>query len=204
MPRFIITLLLSSFILHSPFLIQHLHAASVQLPQTGQKACYDASGATINCAGTGQDGDKQVGTAWPSPRFTDKGNGTVTDNLTGLIWLKNANCFGSQTWASAMSSAAGLKSGSCGLTDGSVAGQWVLPNRKELLSLVDWSNSDPALPSGHPFTAVQSGTYSGYYWSSTTSSGGTDSAWFVLMSMGYMHNYYKTTSWYVWPVRIGQ
>ena len=36
------------------------------------------------------------GVAWPNPRFTDNGNGTVTDNLTGLIWLKNANCFGKE------------------------------------------------------------------------------------------------------------
>ena len=38
----------------------------------------------------------QKGVAWPNPRFTDNGNGTVTDNLTGLIWLKNANCFGTK------------------------------------------------------------------------------------------------------------
>ena len=30
----------------------------------------------------------------PSPRFTDNNDGTVTDNLTGLVWLKNANLFG--------------------------------------------------------------------------------------------------------------
>jgi hypothetical protein len=33
-----------------------------------------------------------TGVAWPNPRFTDNSDGTVTDNLTGLIWLKNANC----------------------------------------------------------------------------------------------------------------
>ncbi len=29
---------------------------------------------------------------WPDPSFTDRGDGTVKDNLTGLIWLKDANC----------------------------------------------------------------------------------------------------------------
>ncbi len=32
------------------------------------------------------------GIAWPAPRFTDNMNGTVVDNLTGLVWLKNADC----------------------------------------------------------------------------------------------------------------
>ncbi len=32
---------------------------------------------------TGDDGDLEKGVAWPDTRFTDNGNGTVTDNLTG-------------------------------------------------------------------------------------------------------------------------
>src|SRR5512139_3706494 len=72
-----------------PFVSQ---AATIQLPRTGQTACYDARGVVIACANTGQDGDKQAGIAWPSPRFTDNKDGTVSDNLTGLIWLKDANC----------------------------------------------------------------------------------------------------------------
>ena len=78
-------------------------ALPARVPKTGQTQCYDAS-AAIDCAGTGQDGAFQKGVAWPNPRFTDNSNGTVTDNLTGLIWLKNANCFGSnRLWATALS-----------------------------------------------------------------------------------------------------
>ena len=61
-------------------------------------------------------------------RFTDNGNGTVTDNHSGLIWLKNANCFDRQDWSTAMTLARRLSSGDCGLRDGSGAGQWRLPN----------------------------------------------------------------------------
>lgn len=68
-------------------------------------------------------------------RFTDNGNGTVTDSITGLIWLKNANCFNLQVWNAALSLANGLANGTCSLTDGSTAGQWRLPNRSELQSL---------------------------------------------------------------------
>jgi hypothetical protein len=72
----------------------------------GQTTCWDPADTTIpittvTCAGTGQDGDYQAGTPLPSPRFAVNGDGTVTDNLTGLIWLQNANCFLSRTWAQA-------------------------------------------------------------------------------------------------------
>ena len=60
---------------------------------------------------TKDDGALQKGVAWPIPRFTDNINGTVTDNLTRLIWMKNANAFGTKTWADALTTANGLKSG---------------------------------------------------------------------------------------------
>ena len=66
------------------------------VPKTGQTISYEP----------GDDGYYQKGVAWPNPRFTDNGDGTVTDNLTGLIWLKNANCFGTRTWATALSDTA--------------------------------------------------------------------------------------------------
>ena len=43
---------------------------------------------------SGEDGELQMGVEWPVPRFTDNEDGTVTDNLTGLVWLKNAIRFG--------------------------------------------------------------------------------------------------------------
>ena len=65
-------------------------------------------------------------------RFTDNGDGTVKDERTGLIWLKNANCYGTQAWTTAMASAAGLNSGECGLTDDSAEGAWHLATKDEL------------------------------------------------------------------------
>jgi hypothetical protein len=148
---------------------------------------------------TGDDGDHQSGVSFPSPRFTDNGDGTVTDNLTGLTWLKDANCFGARTWDLALSDCNGLADGSCSLSDGSQAGDWRLPNYKELFSLVDAQNFNPALPSGHPFTNVQSA----YYWSSTTDSSGTYDAWAVYMVFGYVGVDNKGFPLYAWPVRGG-
>ena len=76
----------------------------------------------------------------------------MTDNLTGLIWLEDANCFGARTWTNALSDANGLADPACGLTDGSVATDWRLPHLRELSSLSDFAESSPALPSGHPFS----------------------------------------------------
>ena len=49
----------------------------------------------------GDDGDLQMGTTWPDPRFFDNYDGTVTDNLTGLIWTQNASLY-DDNWGNAL------------------------------------------------------------------------------------------------------
>jgi len=165
-------------------------------------APVEKTGQTTSYA-TGDDGDLQKGVAWPNPRFTDNKDGTVTDNLTGLIWLKNASCFGAKPWATALSDCNGLANGQCGLTDGSVAGDWRLPNVRELHSLIDYSQEDPAITSGHPFTNVWYGEPSSLYWSSSTDAGEAGTAWGVYLGGGGVDDPGKTDSGHVWPVRSG-
>ncbi|MEI8140975.1 MAG: DUF1566 domain-containing protein [bacterium] len=160
------------------------------VPKTGQTISYVA----------GDDGDLEKGVVLPSPRFTDNGDGTVTDNLTGLIWLKNANFkAGSRTWATALTDCATLNSGEGGLTDASVEGDWRLPNVKELESLIDFGSYNPPLPVGHPFTGVQGGTY----WSSSTRKDDTTGAWIVYLNSGNVAYTSKAGVSFVWPVRGG-
>jgi len=164
---------------------------------TGQNVCYNAAGSIISCTGTGQDGEYQLG-ATASPRFTDNTDGTVTDNISGLVWLKNANCYGTQNWTTSLNSANTLASGSCGLTDSSAAGDWRLPNVRELASLVDYqTNPAPTLPTGHPFTGVVSSRY----WSSTSYVLSPSLAWYVDFGLGNFSANDKTNGRYVWPVR---
>jgi len=171
------------------------------VPQTGQILCYDTDGGSpIECTGTGQDGEYQKGVVAPTPRLTDNGNGTITDNLTGLIWLKNANCFSAVIWDQALSNCNGLQNGSCGLTDGSSAGDWRLPNYKELFSLVDIANYEPPLPTGHSFTNVVT---TDYWTSSTGVFNDANSAFQVNMRYGYTSFSEKIYYNYVWPVRGG-
>lgn len=183
--------------INSDWVLADDDCAPAPVARTGQTTCYDVDGSVIDCEGTGQDGDLQRGLPWPNPRFTDNGDGTVTDNLTQLIWLKDAYCSGTGTWTQALTDCNALAHGSCELSDDSSAGDWRLPNVKELQSMIDYSQLNPALPSGHPFTNVQSD----YYWSSNTYAGYTDSAWVMYMYYGYVSSYIKTDSYSVWPVR---
>ena len=171
--------------------------------KTGQTEIYDPV----------DDGAFQRGIVIPSSvRFTDNGDGTVTDNLTGLMWLKDANCMethysstwssGLATWQEALDIVSGINDGTyaecgAGYTD------WHLPNRKELHSLTDFSQSNPALPSGHPFENVELGPSGWQYLSSTTYSNSADEFWGLNMATGTMYGISKTgtnTNW-IWPVR---
>jgi len=126
-----------------------------KLPKTGQKCLtYDWA--------HGSDGELQLGMAWPDPRFTDNGDGTVTDNMTDLVWTKNSNIFGFQSWYEALADCENF------------IGGWRLPNRNELLSLIDINYENPydpnfvwhgALPHDNPFTNPTGG----YHWTSSIS-----------------------------------
>src|SRR5262245_15301660 len=66
-----------------------------------------------------------------SKRYNDCGNGTVTDSVTGVIWLKQWNCLPSANFETARKAVAGLKNGDCMLSDGSAPGDWRLPTQME-------------------------------------------------------------------------
>ncbi len=117
----------------------------------------------------------------------------VLDKETGLVWARNANLFGEKSWHIAQSDC-------CNVIIGGRKG-WRIPTIDELTSLVDTTQSAPALPSGHPFINVQSDGY----WSGTSNVNDTDRGWSVLMNTGFATEYgVKTGLNYVWPVRGGE
>jgi uncharacterized protein DUF1566/Big-like domain-containing protein len=122
---------------------------NTRLPDTGQTGDYTAT--------TGEDSDYSIN----PPSYTDNGNGTVTDNITGLIWQKSddtiyRNWFEAETYCN-------------DLTLGEVS-DWRLPLIKENVSIVDKSSYNPARNS------IFSGNTASEFWSSTDYVGEADSA----------------------------
>ncbi len=191
------------------FSISPAKAGTVQLPKTGQTICYDSSGNVIACSNPaypGEDGELQMGIAWPSPRFTANGDATLTDNLTTLIWSPDGStptdgglCTGgATTWQGALNYVACLNTNNyLGHSD------WRLPNVNELESIVNDGQSNVATwLNGQGFSNVQWN----YYWSSTSYASNPSCAWSVFMYDGDVlaFNVAKSYSYYVWPVRGGQ
>lgn len=160
------------------------------------------------------------------------GNGTVTDNRTGLVWLANADCFGQLSWFEAMAIVAGLgdlpahacagmepEECDCSLSDHSSPGDWRLPSMAEWKAmLVSGSDSDvcgAAIPND-----VGNGCWteecaaetmcsfhavqSSWYWSSSSYVSDPAYAWLSDLGSGLVYMQARESDAHVWPVRGGQ
>lgn len=169
-----------------------------------KSTCYDWRGAIVPCEYKRPYAELLIDKSIPEPRFIDNKNGSVTDRLTGLIWLKNTKCFGMMDWKDAQLAAKSLKDGDCGpdpalmLSDGSSAGDWRLPVMGELCTLIDYRKRNPALPDGHMFSDFPSG----YFWSATTLNNNPGMAWIVYFESGTTcYDDIKYHAGHIWPVR---
>ncbi|HFB66947.1 MAG TPA: DUF1566 domain-containing protein [Aeromonadales bacterium] len=118
----------------------------------------------------------------PDSRFTINGD-TVTDNLTGLIWMRcsvgkswdGSTCTGTATlvnWKTALETAENFVFAG--------ADNWRLPNIKELTSIMEFSCSAPALNEN-----IFPGNTASIYYSSSYQDPGSVRA--VLLETGEMH-----------------
>ena len=144
------TTLLSRFAEHAYFASssgedENDAAPDYAVVDTGQAACYDGQGEMTPwpVAGEsfyGQDAQHSGN----SPDYTDNGDGTVTDNVTGLMWQQSPDTDGDgdidaddkMTYDQAVAGAGALALG--GHSD------WRLPTIKELYSLIVFSGRDPS------------------------------------------------------------
>ncbi|MDQ7787936.1 MAG: DUF1566 domain-containing protein [Thermodesulfovibrionales bacterium] len=148
---------------------------------------------------------------WPdNPRFAVCDNGTtdtdwddmVLDKETGLVWQRNL-------WITEPAMALSPRIESCEVQGYRKAqglpGRpgWRLPTLQELLSLVDPSRHDPALPDGHPFVNLRWGDYPYVeYWTSSPSAYGAGIS-VVEFKYGYRGYASEDEAHYSWCVRGG-
>lgn len=149
----------------------------ITLYKTGQDRCYDTTGVsddTVDCTGTGQDGELQIGVEWPDPRFVENGDETVTDRLTGLTW--QASSVVNQTWQDGLDYA--NESTASGYDD------WRVPNINEMATLANMGiTSHASWLTQNGFNSFQ--TYNTNFWTSTTYSASASSAYIVEMDTSY-------------------
>lgn len=122
-------------------------------------------------------------------RFVEHGNGTITDLLTGLMWQKTPSTV-AKTWEDALVYAESLV-----LAD---AGDWRLPNIKELRSISDESFINPSVPPVLSNLGVKK------YWSSTSLPNQTTRAWYWNTQFGITTYELKTAELFVIAVRNAQ
>lgn len=165
------------------------------LLETDQIHCYSQEGRRISCDGTGQDASngKRIKQAVHG-RFQVRDH-VVEDRLTAAVWSRDANpAQFPLTWREALQFVADMRARR---TYG--YGNWQLPTRRLLFSLISHQNLNPALPKGHPFENI----FTGYYWSAETCRRLNDQAWYVHLGGGRIHRGMKHGSYMVWPVAGG-
>lgn len=175
------------------------------LPDTGVTACYDTSGNQIACPQPGQPyygQDAQYGPGLKS--FTGNGNGTVTDNDTGLMWeVKGVSpalnaATNTYQWQEAQDFINQLNTAHyAGYSD------WRLPTTNELGYLIDHSISTAA-QTPKVNTVYFSTCTCGNYWSSQPHAGDAAQAWYVNFNTGAKDYATKGSSFYVMAVRGGR
>jgi hypothetical protein len=128
------------------------YRTDVLLPDTGQSASYTTT--------EGEDADFTIN----PPSYTDNNNGTVTDNVTSLMWQQTDG--GEMTFENASAYCAGLRLG--GYND------WRLPVCIELFGINNYNKLNPALN-----TTYFIKTPAEYWWTSITRADDASAVWVV-------------------------
>jgi hypothetical protein len=174
----------------APVAIECPSGAGKGLPATGQTKCYgelDGQWVEMPCDKSGCSGQDAYYRAGCSSdgRFVDNGDGTVTDNCTGLMWQKDTANIESVSpsitvaWCEALAYCEDLIFAR--------HEDWRLPNVRELQSLVDYGRVEPAID---PVFGAAS-----WYISSSSDVGNPLFPWMVNFDWGLVYSSSQLASW---------
>lgn len=166
------------------------------------RVAWDADVTTVSGA-PNNDARKMV-TRWLDRRgmcrFSDNGDGTITDEQTGMIWLKKIQGLEREEWVSAMEQVTTLKHGQYGLRDYSKRGDWRLPSKDEMADMLDG-----LFPSALAYLlglGREAPDVTTYYWSSTMKTKSSSHYWAMNLGKEVGLGYFdQLSSFFVWPVR---
>lgn len=139
------------------------------------------------------DGTYQEGADVPSTRFRYNGDGTVTDNITGLMWVESPDLT-KRSWTNAITYCEGLNY--AGHSD------WRLPTVNEFETLTNYGQRESYTWQNNLGFGSYNFAGGSFYWSGTTYAPNTDYAWIVSMGIGRVEHCDKLDeNLYVLPVR---
>ena len=184
-----------------------VHSFGFTLPDTGQELCYDWD--KIICDEWHMDGPNQICDSPPycpsegedfygqdahyiinPPDLTDNGDGTVSDNLTSLIWEQKTegNEPDNFTYDDALAYCDDL----------TLAGNsdWRVSTREEYSTILNYADVSPSLDTDYFPYFLSTGTNPAYYWTSSEYFDDTSQVWVLRLAFGLFDKRLKTPDIY--------
>jgi hypothetical protein len=159
--------------------------AYASVPGTGQSLCFDGAGTNISCPPPDQPLAQDGSYNTLPPSYVDNGDGTIIDLATSLMWQKQDSTAVTNWYVATGTYEPNYNASTqsvCGASRTGGYSDWRVPSKTELVNLVFFGSSLPAIHS------LFTGTKSSGYWTATTNSAGDVFAWYVDFKYGAVSN----------------
>ena len=162
---------------------------TTNIPKTGQTNTYY----------THDDGDLESGVVWPDPRFCNNSDGTITDNMTSLMWFSTPPS-SNNTWEDTLSIIENTinpdsMGGNFGYSD------WYLPNIKEFTSLLNYGAKNGSDTWSTWMNFYGFSLTNAIFWTSTSRSNASSQAYYLDFDNMNFRGFAKPGTFNFLPVR---